>query len=108
MDYNTANDILKVLSKSKLHGLRGDLIKSAIRYARIRADWQFVDQNERSARSMERTFAHNAFIDSCNILARNMAKEGEDVKWRREIGDDRQTIGDFACYIHAIIGVINR
>jgi len=46
-----------------------------------------------------RTIAHDIFIDCCNIFSRNMAKNGEDVSWRNKLGDNRQTIGDFACFV---------
>ena len=34
-----------------------------------------------------------------------MAKVGEDIEWRREVGDDRKTIGDFACLLHCVLGI---
>jgi hypothetical protein len=52
-----------------------------------------------------RTTAHNAFIDECNILSRAMAAAGESNGWRAEIGTDRKEIGDFACLLHAVIGI---
>ncbi|MGC8624401.1 MAG: hypothetical protein ACP5VQ_03945 [Phycisphaerae bacterium] len=56
----------------------------------------------------DRNCAHNAFIDACNILARNMAKVGEDATWRQTLGDERKTIGDLACYIHCFLGLAAR
>jgi len=52
-----------------------------------------------------RRISHNAFIDTCNILSRNMIKEGEDASWRRLLGNDRKAIGDFACYLTCILAV---
>jgi hypothetical protein len=52
-----------------------------------------------------RTLAHNAFIDSVNIMSRNMDKENEDNLWRAVLGDDRKIIGDFACYVHMFLGL---
>ncbi len=49
--------------------------------------------------------AHNTLIDNCNILSRNMAKKSGDVSWREVLGDDRREIGDFACYLHCILGL---
>jgi len=37
-----------------------------------------------------------------------MIKNGEDASWRNELGDDRKTIGDFACFIAFSIGVMSR
>ena len=43
-----------------------------------------------------RTAAHNALIDALNILSRAMIKAGEDTTWRKQLGNDRQEIGDLA------------
>lgn len=48
---------------------------------------------------------HDAFIDSCNILSRNMEKAGENYSWREKLGNDRKVIGDFACFIHFKLGI---
>jgi len=53
----------------------------------------------------ERTIAHNAFISSYDILARNMTKQGEVTFWMKLIGPDRKEIGDFACWLHLIMGL---
>ncbi len=37
-----------------------------------------------------------------------MAKAGEDVAWRTVLGEDRKNIGDFACYLHCILGLRSR
>lgn len=52
-----------------------------------------------------RTRAHNAFIDACNILSRQMARPGEDVAWRARLRSDRKILGDFACYLHCLLGL---
>lgn len=49
--------------------------------------------------------AHNALIDSTNILSRVMVKIGEDAAWRQKLGDDRKEIGDWACHVHALLGI---
>jgi len=76
-----------------------------VRYARIRVDWELSDQKNRKEMDEERTRAHNAFIDSCNILSRNLHQKSEDNTWREELGTDRREIGDFACFIHCILGL---
>jgi len=52
-----------------------------------------------------RTAAHNALIDACNIMSRNMCETDEGIEWRRELGDERKRIGDFACWLHALLGI---
>lgn len=34
-----------------------------------------------------------------------MKKQGEDASWWEQLGQNRQRIGDFACYIHCILGL---
>lgn len=105
MDFKEAEQILQIIRSSNLQGLSVLFLKSAVRYAQIRVDWYFADQEERIELDKERTRAHEALISNCNALARNMKVSGEDDSWRKRLGDDRKRIGDFACYIHAIIGI---
>jgi len=85
--------------------LKREMVSLGIRYARIRTDWQLADPTSRLELDQERRATHNAFIDSCNILSRNMAKQGKDISWREELGCDRKDIGDFACNIHCFLGL---
>ena len=85
--------------------LRHDLILCAVRYARLRTDWRLAPLQERRAMNSARTAAHNALIDAANILSRAMVKAGEGATWRRRLGNDRQEIGDWACHIHAQLGI---
>lgn len=89
----------------KLLPLRRDLYLKVIEYAHIRAQWQLAPREQRMEMDQRRTLAHNAFIDSCNIMSRNMGAEGEDNSWRVELRDDRKLIVDFACYIHCFLGI---
>lgn len=105
MNYDTAYKIYKQIETTKEIEFKEDLIKSAARYARIRVDWYLSDIEKQKEMDQSRTLAHNALIDACNILSRCMAKAEEDVSWRELIGNDRKDIGDFACYLHCIIGL---
>ena len=53
-------------------------------------DWALASMAERRATDATRTKAHDSFINSCNILSRNMVKNGEEIDWRYELGDDRK------------------
>ncbi|MGE4546096.1 MAG: hypothetical protein AB7D06_18560 [Pedobacter sp.] len=108
MDLKTANDIFTSIRETSLTSLKDELIAKAVRYARIRTDWYFMSMEERRNIDPARTLAHDSFISSCNILSRNMAKAGEDNSWRAALGDDRKVIGDFACHLHAILGILSR
>ena len=85
--------------------LLDDLVKAAVRYARLRVDWALTPADQRNAIDQSRRLAHNAFIDCCDILSRNMARVGESDDWRALLGHDRKVIGDFACHLHCLIGL---
>ena len=96
------------MRSTKLDSLLSALVEIGVRYARIRVDWILADQEIRQNTEQARTHAHTAFIDACNILSRNMQKAGEDNNWRMLIGEDRKTIGDFACHLHCLLGIMAR
>jgi hypothetical protein len=73
MTWDTACAIynqLESLTDPDLLELRNDLYQRAVRYARLRTDWQLTQ--EREALDEPRRLAHNTLIDACNILAREM------------------------------------
>ena len=102
---HTAEEIYSGINSTKLADLRLELIKSAVNYARMRTDWELAFSGERSAMNSDRTICHNALISNCDILSRNMRNAGENIEWRRTMGDDRKEIGDFACLLHCILGI---
>lgn len=108
MDYESAMEIWREIRASKLSDLRQDLIELAVRYARIRVDYLLADIERQRIIGSERSACHNALISSCDILARNMIHGGEGTTWRQRLGNDRKVIGDFACHLHAILGVAAR
>jgi hypothetical protein len=105
MDLASANEIYSQITKSSLTPIVRKLIQTGIRYARIRVDWYLLPVDERIELESERKIAHDSFISSCDILARNMGKIGEDNSWRELLGTERKAIGDFACFIHMIVGM---
>lgn len=96
------------MSDRLLDELRPDFLERAVRYARLRTDWELVDAGGRAEIDEPRRLAHNAFIDACNILARAMRQQGLDATWREQLGDDRRDIGDFACFVHCFLGLAAR
>jgi hypothetical protein len=100
--------ILECILSTKLVDLKTELFEYAIRYARIRTDWYLATDEGRRELEDTRTRAHDAFIDSCNILSRNMEQSGEDNSWRIKLGNERKEIGDFACYVHYYLGLKKR
>jgi hypothetical protein len=108
MEIEKFNEILECILSTKLVDLKTELLEYAVRYARIRTDWYFASYEKRKELDDTRTRAHDAFIDSCNILSRNMENAGEDTTWRINLGTDRKVIGDFACFVHYHFGVQTR
>ena len=98
----------ETVGQPELEELVEQLITASIQYARIRTDWALYDTPTRQANDARRTAAHNAVIEACNLLSHTMRQHGKDTTWRAELGDDRKIIGDFACYIHCLLGLSAR
>ena len=105
MDMTEAQKIFDTLKSSKHTQLFNTLIERAVIYSRIRVDWYNADLDKQIDLDYDRTIAHDEFISSCAMLSQKMKETGEDAKWRFAIGQDRKSIGDFACLLHAVIGI---
>lgn len=108
MDWEKATRIAYAIGRSRLVELRMAFFRSAADYARIRVDWQLATAEERAAMDAARTASHDKFIEACDMLSRCMEEEKEDITWRQDLGSDRKEIGDFACYLHLILGLVAR
>ena len=113
MTSETAKEIYEAILASvqgdpELEQAAQSLVHAAVRYARIRADWQMATLEERKAMDDSRTAAHNALIYTCNILSRNAVKKGRTAAWRALLGQNRKHIGDFACHLHCSLGLLAR
>ncbi len=105
LNINKLNIIFESIQSTELADLKRELFEYAVRYAAIRVNWFFASEDIRREMDNSRTIAHNAFIDSCNILSRNQASLGEDNSWRTLLGNDRKEIGDLGCFIHLCLGI---
>ena len=105
MDLTGAQKIFDTLQSSKHTQLFNTLMERAVIYSRIRVDWYYAALDEQLDLDYDRTVAHDEFISSCAMLSQKMKETGEDSKWRFAIGKDRKSIGDFACLLHAVIGI---
>ena len=85
-----------------------DFIKKAAEYTRIRCSWDYMSNDEKRDADDGRTITHNSLIASINILSRIAGNEGIDNSWRKELGEERKRIGDFACFVAYITGISNR
>ena len=105
MEITEAQQIFKDIEQLPNKELISQFVIKASSYAKTRIDWYVAElENKQDIDSM-RTRSHNVFIDYCNILSREMQKQGLDNTWRKQLGNDRKRIGDFACYVVAIVGV---
>jgi hypothetical protein len=104
-NYSTAKSLFESIRSSALHGMVINLIKTAVRYSGLRNEWYLASAEERIDLDVDRKRSHDAFISSCDILARNMSERKEDSSWRSKLGNDRKIIGDFACYISLFVGL---
>lgn len=93
---------------AELQKLGVGMVEAAIRYAHVRTDWALWDETKRIQKDRERSAAHDAFIDACNVLSRTMRSRGKNNAWREQLGQDRKALGDFACFIHVALGLSAR
>jgi len=108
MDWEKATRIAHAIGSSRLQVVKMGLFRKAADYARTRVDWQLATAEERLVMDPARTKSHDAFIEACDMMARCMEDEREDFSWRVDLGKDRKEIGDFACYLHLILGLVAR
>jgi hypothetical protein len=99
MTQDIAREYYRLILSSRCEEQRDDLLRYAADYARERALWKLASPEERIERDPHRSRVHDCFIDSCNILSRAQVKNGENARWRADLGTNRGEIGDFACYV---------
>jgi hypothetical protein len=108
MDWEKATRIAHAIGSSRLLTIRMALFRKAVDYSRMRVDWQLSSPEERLQMDADRTKAHDAFIEACDMMGRCMEDEKEDFSWREDLGNDRKEIGDLACYLNLILGLVAR
>jgi hypothetical protein len=108
LNYDVARDIFQAISASRCQVQWQDLVDRAIAYARIRVDWLRAEPAQQDELGPRRTAHHDAFIEACQAMVAAQASAGEDVRWQTLLGTDRKSIGDFACFVHCMLGVIAR
>jgi hypothetical protein len=97
----------QIVSTSQAPALE-DFTRKAVRYAGLRVQHLLSPPARQPAVGSERTIAHDEFIVACDTLANQMAANNEDESWRDALGSDRKDIGDFACFVHCILGLTAR
>jgi hypothetical protein len=90
---------------TELEAQSADLRLRAVDYARARVDWMLAEPAARRRMDAARSGAHDRFIFACDDLASACAAHQRDSSWRVAVGADRRAIGDFACLVHAWMGL---
>lgn len=90
-------------SDPDIAGLYQTFYQRAVKYAHIRAGWNLLTREQKQDTDSSRTHAHDAFINSVQILARLQGEAG--AAWKEALGEDRKRIGDFACYLALFQGL---
>lgn len=93
---------------ARLVGLADDVLAASLAYAHVRARWRLASAENRREADSGRSRLHDGLIAAVNALSRNAAARGRDIEWRRELGDDRKRVGDFACWCAAFLGIEGR
>ena len=78
-------------------------LKTAVNYAKTRADWTFHDSLTRRELDTSRSIEHDAFMSLLSAVCRNL-----EIKNYEEITPDRKTKGDFACYLSLFLALEQR
>lgn len=105
MTHQLAKEIFDTISETRFQNFKDTLLKKAIAYAHIRAEWRISDIETRIGMDTPRRIAHNALIDSINILARQMRENGEPVGWYIHLKDKRIEVAEFACWVHNFLSL---
>lgn len=105
MTQNLASEIYSSIQKSSFSSLRDDVFRKAVKYAHFRAEWKLSDTQTRIEMDVPRTIAHNALIDSLNILARNMHQQNENVEWHKNLKNNRIEVAELACWINCFLSL---
>lgn len=106
-----ANDIFNEMSKEVqmlddvAKELFDEFISAAIAYANVRSNWLLLTKEEKMDSDKSRTLKHDSVILKADVLSRYLVKLGKEAKWRKDLGDSRKRIGDFACYVAFIYGL---
>lgn len=85
---------------SNARRLSKNLLTKARDYMELRVQWDRLSPEEMKRRNPERSLLHDAFIVDLNTLAEYLEEKTKRTQiWRRELGDSRRQLGDFAEYI---------
>ncbi|MCU1276014.1 MAG: hypothetical protein JWO48_3445 [Bryobacterales bacterium] len=105
LDLERSTSIWNEMRRTNQNDFLDNVIETAVRYARMRVDYFRADAERQRTIGADRTATHNALISHIDVLARVMKQNGEDAAWRERLGNDRKSIGDFACWLHALLGL---
>ncbi|MBQ4284612.1 MAG: hypothetical protein IJB96_11890 [Lachnospira sp.] len=85
--------------------LWNDLLNVIKEYSDYRFNWYGWDMQKRNEMDKSRSMCHDDVITHFNMISRVQENQGKDNSWRKQLGDARKRIGDFACYIMYIVTI---
>lgn len=110
---NEADQILKNILESKNFNSSeimekwNEFIDLSVKYSTFRGQWLLLSRDEKNTLDSERTTLHNKIIFTFNWIINLIAEKGNDTSWYT-FKEDRQKIGDFACYVSYLIALNGR
>jgi len=105
MTQNLASEIYNRIQKSSFSSLRDDVFRKAVKYAHFRAGEKLSHTHKGIEMDVPRTIAHDALIDSLNILVRNMHQQNENVEWHKYLKNNRIEVAELACWINCFLSL---
>ena len=75
------------------------VLKSAIEYTNLRANWSLMTTKEKVENDKHRTNLHDSFINNLKMFFRYCEQKGRILELKSLLEKDRKEIGDFANYI---------
>lgn len=111
---NLYNQIVNSLpDDDRANKMMNELIKGISDYAEIACKWYTMEISSRVEKDKTRTVYHESLIYNINAMKKFLQNAGVDVGFFKVIEDEdrvkeRKKIGDFACIVYGILGIISR
>lgn len=111
---NLYNQIVNSLpDDDRANKMMNELIKGISDYAEIACKWYTMEISSRVEKDKTRTVYHESLIYNINAMKKFLQNAGVNVGFFKVIEDEdrvkeRKKIGDFACIVYGILGIISR
>lgn len=111
---NLYNQIVNSLpDDDRANKMMNELIKGISDYAEIACKWYTMEISSRVEKDKTRTVYHESLIYNINAMKKFLQNAGVNVGFFKVIEDEdrvkeKKKIGDFACIVYGILGIISR